>query len=64
MGGERVRVDSGTAPSGPPSSDAREPDLTIVREEIFGPMLAVTRFDGEDEVVAQANASAYGLGRA
>ena len=36
--------------------------LTIVREEIFGPVLAVTVFDTEDDVVRMANDSPYGLG--
>jgi aldehyde dehydrogenase (NAD+) len=35
---------------------------TIAQEEIFGPVLAVIPYDGEDEAVAIANASHYGLG--
>ncbi|MFW2333528.1 aldehyde dehydrogenase [Ilumatobacter sp.] len=34
---------------------------TIVREEVFGPVLAVMTFDTEDEVVGLANDSDYGL---
>ncbi|WP_231379349.1 aldehyde dehydrogenase [Candidatus Solirubrobacter pratensis] len=37
------------------------PAMDIAREEVFGPVLAVQRFAGEDDVVARANASAYGL---
>lgn len=37
------------------------PDMTIVREEIFGPVLAVQIFDSEDEAVRLANDTAYGL---
>ncbi len=36
-------------------------EMTIVREEIFGPVMAVLDFDGEDEVVARANATPFGL---
>ncbi len=33
----------------------------VVREEIFGPVLCVLPFDDEDDLVEQANDSAYGL---
>ncbi|MEV5835917.1 aldehyde dehydrogenase [Nocardia sp. NPDC052112] len=33
----------------------------IAQEEIFGPVLAITAYDGEDEAVALANDSEYGL---
>ncbi len=36
-------------------------DALIMREETFAPIAAVTPFDMEDEVVARANASEYGL---
>lgn len=36
-------------------------DALIMREETFGPVAAVTPFDSEDEVVARANATEYGL---
>lgn len=35
--------------------------MTIAREEIFGPVMAVLDFDGEDEVVARANGTEFGL---
>ncbi|MEX0350508.1 MAG: betaine-aldehyde dehydrogenase [Paracoccaceae bacterium] len=36
-------------------------DMTIAREEIFGPVMAVLDFDTEDEVIARANATEFGL---
>lgn len=36
-------------------------DMTIVREEIFGPVMAILGFDDEDEVIRRANATEYGL---
>ena len=36
-------------------------DTTIVREEVFGPVLAVMTFEDEDEVIGLANDSDYGL---
>jgi betaine-aldehyde dehydrogenase len=36
-------------------------DMTIAREEIFGPVMAVLAFDTEAEVIARANATEFGL---
>ena len=36
-------------------------DMTVAREEIFGPVLCVLDFDDEDEVIARANDTEYGL---
>jgi betaine-aldehyde dehydrogenase len=36
-------------------------NMTIVREEIFGPVMSVLRFDGEDEAVERANDTSFGL---
>ena len=39
-------------------------DMTVAREEIFGPVVVVIPFDDEDEAVAIANDSPYALGSA
>lgn len=36
-------------------------DMVIAREEIFGPVMAVMEFETEDEVIARANATSFGL---
>src|SRR5580692_6763967 len=36
-------------------------DMTIAREEIFGPVLSVISYDSEDEAILIANDSKYGL---
>ncbi len=35
--------------------------MTIVREEIFGPVMSILAYEREDEVLARANATEYGL---
>jgi aldehyde dehydrogenase (NAD+) len=35
--------------------------MTIAREEIFGPVLSILGYDSEDQAVAMANDSLYGL---
>ncbi|MFD4694735.1 aldehyde dehydrogenase family protein [Streptomyces sp. NPDC058463] len=41
--------------------DECTPDMTVVREESFGPVLTVERFRDEGEAVALANDTVYGL---
>jgi acyl-CoA reductase-like NAD-dependent aldehyde dehydrogenase len=39
------------------------PDMTIAREEIFGPVLSIIDYDDDDDAVRIANDSIYGLAR-
>jgi len=41
--------------------DGVEPHMTIAQEEIFGPVVAVLAFEGEEQAVRIANATPYGL---
>jgi len=63
-GAETVAVADGT-PDGPcyfaPTLFAGGTDLTITREEVFGPVSTVLRVDDEDEAFALANDTAFGL---
>lgn len=36
-------------------------DMTVVREEIFGPVMSILVYDDEDEVIRRANDTEYGL---
>ena len=38
------------------------PQMSVVREEIFGPVVVAQRFDELDEVAKMANDTCYGLG--
>ncbi|KKA26816.1 hypothetical protein TD95_000756 [Thielaviopsis punctulata] len=40
------------------------PDMRVYREEIFGPCVVVVPFSSEEEAIALANGSSYGLGAA
>ncbi len=57
----------GTAPEGrgtflqPTVFLDAKPNMKIVREEIFGPVVAVMPFDSEEDAVRMANDSPYGL---
>jgi betaine-aldehyde dehydrogenase len=63
VGGHRVT--SGDLANGffvaPTVFDGCHDDMAIVREEIFGPVMSVLEFEDEDEVVARANATDFGL---
>ncbi|MFF9480348.1 aldehyde dehydrogenase [Streptomyces sp. NPDC014733] len=68
--GARVRC-GGAAPEGeryrdgayylPTVLDGLPPTARVCREEIFGPVLVALPFDDEDDLVAQANDTVYGL---
>jgi succinate-semialdehyde dehydrogenase/glutarate-semialdehyde dehydrogenase len=63
-----ARVTCGGAPIPGPGSfyaptvvDKVPPDSALMTTEIFGPVLAVTTFDSEDDAVRYANSTEYGL---
>ena len=58
-GGMR-RGDSGYFVSPTVITDARD-DMSIVREEIFGPVVVADPFDDPEEIIARGNDSTYGL---
>ncbi len=39
----------------------RSDDMTIVREDIFGPVMSILTYESEDEVIRRANDTDYGL---
>ncbi len=60
-GGDRVKVNGrGNFVTATVFSEV-DPEMTIAREEIFGPVAAVIPFDDVDDAVAKANDSLYGL---
>ncbi len=68
--GARLRAGGGRDTSGPCADglfvrptiyDEARPEMRIVRDEIFGPVLAVLPFDTEEEAVRLANDNDYGL---
>ncbi|MES0880931.1 aldehyde dehydrogenase [Roseibium sp. SCP14] len=60
-GGERVTVDGKGCFVQPTIFDDVKHDDPLAKDEIFGPVLSVIAFDSEDEAVAMANDSVYGL---
>jgi gamma-glutamyl-gamma-aminobutyraldehyde dehydrogenase/4-guanidinobutyraldehyde dehydrogenase/NAD-dependent aldehyde dehydrogenase len=60
-GGEQALSDTGGCYVQPTIFDCVTPEMTIAREEIFGPVLSVMSFTDTAEVVRMANASVYGL---
>ncbi|MEV1064639.1 aldehyde dehydrogenase family protein [Streptomyces sp. NPDC050263] len=59
-GGERLDLDGGYYYKPTVIADLAN-DSRVVQEEIFGPVLTVQPFDDEDEAIALANSTPYGL---
>ncbi|MEP1198966.1 aldehyde dehydrogenase family protein [Tateyamaria sp.] len=64
MGGARIAAETGGYYIGPTLFDNAPQSSAVVQSEVFGPVLAVQPFDTEDEAVALANGTAYGLAAA
>lgn len=60
-GGERLLPESGGTYMAPAVFADVAPTARLFREEVFGPVLAVTPFEDEVEAVSLANATRYGL---
>ena len=63
-GGTRIREETGGYYMAPTVFENVTPKMTLAREEVFGPVLAVMRFDTEEEAVQLANSTVYGLASA
>jgi len=63
-GGSRVREDSGGYFVEPTIFEGVRNDMTIAREEIFGPVLSTIPFESEEEGIRLANETSFGLAAA
>lgn len=61
LGGKRADVVAGGCYIEPTVFDEVSPQQSIAREEIFGPVLSVIAFDGEQHALQLANDTEYGL---
>jgi gamma-glutamyl-gamma-aminobutyraldehyde dehydrogenase len=61
LGGSRILQDTGGWYMEPTVVTGVKPDHAIARNEVFGPVLAVTPIKNEEDAVQIANASDYGL---
>jgi len=61
IGGTRVLEETGGHFVAPTIFDGARNDMRIAQEEIFGPVLTVIEFSTEDEAIALANDTPYGL---
>jgi 4-(gamma-glutamylamino)butanal dehydrogenase len=60
-GGERLLQETGGYFVAPTIFDGVRGDMRVAREEIFGPVICVVPFRDEDEAIAMANDTNYGL---
>lgn len=60
-GGQQLLQESGGYYIGPTLFDNANSQMSIAREEIFGPVLTVIGFDEEEEALKLANESSFGL---
>ena len=63
-GGSRILAETGGSYMAPTIVTGVTPQMTLFREEVFGPVLAVTPFRTEEEAVALANGTDFGLASA
>ncbi|MEU3565093.1 succinic semialdehyde dehydrogenase [Kitasatospora sp. NPDC006786] len=61
VAGGRARPDLGPFFFEPTILDGVTPDMAVCAEETFGPVVSVYRFDTDEEAVAAANSTPYGL---
>ncbi|MBV7380005.1 aldehyde dehydrogenase [Maritimibacter sp. DP4N28-5] len=64
IGGERILEDTGGYFMEPTIVTGVTPEDRIARDEVFGPVAAIIPFDSEDEAIAIANGTDYGLAAA
>jgi gamma-glutamyl-gamma-aminobutyraldehyde dehydrogenase len=60
-GGKRLTINGSNNFIQPTLFTGVSPDMRLSREEVFGPVLAITAFDDEDQAVQMANDHIYGL---
>lgn len=61
LGGKQALADSGGFYVEPTVFNAVAPDATLSREEVFGPVLAITKFKTPEDALRLANDTVYGL---
>jgi succinate-semialdehyde dehydrogenase/glutarate-semialdehyde dehydrogenase len=61
LAGGRTRPDIGPYVYEPTVLDGVEPPMAVCAEETFGPVVSVYRFRDEEEAIARANATEFGL---